>query len=283
MAIFETATLHTAFGRAVYYDLDSALRMHVHSALHALVHLGGAPARYTFADGDETVSEDARITLVDPWVAHTDRRSGGARSRVLALYVEPTMVRTRSRDIGQTGFRERSVVLDDEQRELVERVAAIALGREKADDGSEAFAVLTRSLLTRFGAFERAGSFAGTGALDRHVRRALSHLNERKGEPFDGDAFVAGNDLSRSRLFERFAQVVGMAPKAYADALRAEAAIGLLAADERAIGAIARDLGFSAPANFTRFLRDYTGLTPSEHRRRAWADGVRCVYLDEFA
>lgn len=282
MAVHESATLTTPFGRAVYYDLDSPLRMHAHSALHVLVHLGGAPARYTFADGDEAVSHRSRATLIDPWVAHRDARGDRSRSQVVALYIEPTMVRTRPGAIGQTGFLARSVKLTDVQIALIDRIVPLVRGHGAPENDTETFARLIESILSAFGAFERAGTFPGTGAMDRHVRASLQFLNERKGQPFDGEAFVAASELKRSRLFERFHDVVGLTPKQYADALRAEVAIGLLAVPERTIASIAKELDFPAPAHLSRFLRDYTGLTPSEHRRRASARGEASIYINEF-
>ena len=280
MTIHETATLQAPFGRAVYYDLDDPMRMHVHSALHVLIHLGGAPARYTFADGDEVVSDEARVTLVDPWIAHTDERHGRRRSQVLALYVEPTLLRRRGGAFGEVRFRARSGTLGRERRSAIGALARCVRGADV--DGARLFAEVVRGLIADHGAWDVKGGFPGSGALDRHVRRALEFLNDRKGQPFDGAALMAQSGLGRSRLHGRFREVVGLPPKRYADALRAEAAIGLLTAKDRTVAEIGKELGFAAPAHFTRFLRDYTGLTPTEHRLRAAMRGPAEVYVDEF-
>ena len=282
MTVYETKSLHTPFGRAVYFDLSSPLRMHVHSALHTLIHLGGAPATYTFGDGDERVSDGALFTLVDPWTVHTDERRGGLRSQVLALYVEPTMVRIRSGSTGRIGFEDRSATLRENHLADIDRLVGLLRSESGTDDAVQAFADTARSLVSDFGAWSDRGDFPGTGAMDRHVRRALEQLDERRGQPFDGTALVAESELGRSRLFDRFREVVGLTPKGYADALRAEVAIDMLSREARTIAEVATALGFGAPANFTRFMRDYTGLTPSEHRKRARARGEAVIFVDEF-
>ena len=328
MTIHATATLRAAFGRAVLYDLDHPIRTHVHSALHVLLHRGGAPARYTFEDGDERVSEGSRATLIDPWVPHADFREGGRRSRVIALYVEPGMVHRADGCAVPVSFDARSAELDASERAALERLdealgtlAAATPGDvpdegprggdsardreppgaarsssasrdgpsgsgdpavEAAREAEDAFNRLAASLLARHARPSGVARFPARAVLDRHVRRALAHLTERKGRPFDGDALVADGELGRSRLFERFREATGVTPKRYADALRAEEAIAALVATDGDVSAVAARLDFPAPSHLTRFLKSTTGLTPTEHRRAVAGCGSAPVRLWEL-
>ena len=60
-----------------------------------------------------------------------------------------------------------------------------------------------------------------------------------------------------------------MAPGLFANMLRMEAAIAEMVAGRRGMAEVSDELGFSAPAHFTRFFRGHAGAAPSEFRNIA--------------
>ena len=282
MTIFATCGVTTAFGRAVLYDLDHPLGMHAHSSLHVLMHVGHAPATYTFGDGERHVSQDREATFVNPWMPHADFREGGARSEVLAFYIEPGMVRRPNGHVASLAFERRGDAVTRTNLDRAHRLAdLLRQGPDREDSGEGAFDELMSSLLHMHTMNGGAARFPTNAVLDRHVRAALRWLIESKGRPFDGEGLVRASGMARSSLFERFRYATGMTPKAYADTLRVEEAIRLLATTEEEVAAIGRRLGFEAPGNFSRFVRALTGLTPSQHRHSARARGDAPLRMGE--
>lgn len=95
------------------------------------------------------------------------------------------------------------------------------------------------------------------GWLDRHymVPNPVEELAHRSGLP-------------RRTLERRFVHGTGLAPLAYTQALRVEAAKGRLERGTDSVEAIGRAVGYENLAFFRRVFRRETGLTPGAYRRR---------------
>ena len=282
----ETHTLDTVFGRAVLYDIDEPLRPHVHSALHALLPVPGTGSGgvTTFGD-DEHELKGREAVFVDPWVTHGFKPLDGEPAHVVAIYVEPAMVRRADAETLAVSFKDRQRTLSDDE---LERTGALANmlrtveTRRNVEDVRRAFDALVTVLLHNHAVPHAVGGLPDTGAMDRHLRAAIRWLHEHKAQAFSTDALLASSELARSQLFERFREAIGVTPKRYADALRIECAVALLASHDTTVADAASQLGFATQAHFSRFVREMTGMTPSDHRRAANARGEAPIFLNEF-
>ena len=77
---------------------------------------------------------------------------------------------------------------------------------------------------------------------------------------------AAAYGISERHFTTLFRRATMLSPKEFYNMRRLEAAFALLASASRSISDIGFDLGFSAPAHFTRFMRSNTGWTPSAYR-----------------
>jgi AraC-like DNA-binding protein len=77
--------------------------------------------------------------------------------------------------------------------------------------------------------------------------------------------------LSPRRLTAAFRAEVGLAPKAYQQVRRLQAALGRLDEGNADGATIAADLGYFDQAHFVREFRSFTAMTPTQYRqRRSW-------------
>ena len=81
-------------------------------------------------------------------------------------------------------------------------------------------------------------------------------------------ALAAHAAMSERSLHRRFRAATGLAPNAYVQAVRIEAARGRLERSRDAVADIAFAVGYTDTAAFTRLFRTTTGLTPSDYRTR---------------
>lgn len=82
-------------------------------------------------------------------------------------------------------------------------------------------------------------------------------------------------EISRKHLSVSFREMVGLAPKTYAQVCRFQVAARRIALrPEPAWSEIALDCGYFDQAHFNRDFRRFSGYTPGEYRLRALADGT---------
>jgi len=105
------------------------------------------------------------------------------------------------------------------------------------------------------------------GLRDFRLRRAISLLSERLGEPVDLGQISRNAGLSRPHFFKLFREQMGLPPTIFLNALRMERAIERLAVGTETVSEIGLDLGFATPASFSRFFIANGVVPPSAYRR----------------
>ena len=152
---------------------------------------------------------------------------------------------------------------------LVDEVRAAQHGRLRALE-QLAQLVLTyalRWLETQDGSVARTGwlralADARIGAALRHI-----HANVERGTSLADLARVAG--MSRTAFAARFKQLVGQPPLTYAIQWRMSLAKDALRTSDRAIGALAFELGYESESAFSMAFRREVGCSPRAYRRES--------------
>ncbi|HOX05583.1 MAG TPA: helix-turn-helix transcriptional regulator, partial [Planctomycetota bacterium] len=116
----------------------------------------------------------------------------------------------------------------------------------------------------------RAGRSAGSGGagLPAAVEAAARRLTADLEDPPRIRDLARGLGLGPTRFHAVFKQTMGLTPADYLRRARLTAARQALAGGREDITALAFRLGFPSSQYFATAFRRYTGLTPSEYRRR---------------
>lgn len=264
------------FGRLLLLECDQPFVEHVHAQVHVLIKCSGEDGVH-IVDGDVHHMTDDTLILINPWVSHGNPPSErGTKTLLLALYVEPTWLGARSgktiADAMTPIFANSTGQIDEEVRHLT-NVLVAEMARADYDEIKleNLLFLLMQAVVDRYAARGNAAARLpqANKAVDYRIRRAIEYMRGHTGKDIKLDNAAAVAGLSRSRFFEQFKACTGVTPRLYTDGLCIEAAIERLSGSKDALSDIARDLGFSAQAHFSRFFRQKCGVTPSDYRRVA--------------
>ena len=112
-------------------------------------------------------------------------------------------------------------------------------------------------------------TMAGLGRQDHRVRRAIARMRATPGTVCGIDVLANEAGLSRAHFYRLFQQSTGAAPHVFLNAIRVERAVAAIVSGPDSIADIGTDLGFAAPAHFSRFFRDHAGIPPGAFRSTA--------------
>ena len=105
------------------------------------------------------------------------------------------------------------------------------------------------------------------GMNDKVIQKVIQYLDENLSNPdlkIDHIAIEMG--MSRSVLYSKIRNAVGMSPVGFVRHIRILRAEELIGQTEDSFSQIAYTVGFSDPKYFTKVFKKETGMTPSEYR-----------------
>lgn len=106
-----------------------------------------------------------------------------------------------------------------------------------------------------------------TGTKFRQVLQAVAYIEENYRQEIAVDAIAAAAGLSAGYLSRQFKHFLGTSPAEYARNFRMAKAAELLRKNDVSIAEIAKELGFSDAALFSRQFRQVTGISPTGFRK----------------
>lgn len=107
------------------------------------------------------------------------------------------------------------------------------------------------------------------GATDPRIGRALAAIHHAPQRPWTVPALASVAGLARSGFASRFTALVGTTPLAYLTEWRLNLAADKLRSGHDAVGRIARDVGYTSEAGFSRAFRGQFGRSPRDFRADA--------------
>ena len=103
---------------------------------------------------------------------------------------------------------------------------------------------------------------------DPLTSRVLARMHAQPTHAWTLDSLSEAAGASRSRLAERFVQLVGQPPMQYLAGWRMQLAARLLAEHSMKVRTIAESVGYGSEAAFSRAFKKYTGMSPQAWRQR---------------
>jgi transcriptional regulator GlxA family with amidase domain len=102
---------------------------------------------------------------------------------------------------------------------------------------------------------------------DPHVGKALLLVHRDPAASFTADKLAAAVGVSRTRFFERFAELVGEPPAKYIARWRVLAAADLLRDTTLTAREIASKVGYGSEDALARAFKRHMGMTPGAYQR----------------
>lgn len=117
------------------------------------------------------------------------------------------------------------------------------------------------------------------GLSDRFVGKTLALMHSKPAHAWTVDELASCVGLSRSALAERFTALLGQPPMQYLTRWRLQLAADLLHSSQRAIAAIAAEVGYDSETAFSRAFKRELGSAPAAWRRASPTS--RCRHTEE--
>ncbi|SEG03324.1 AraC-type DNA-binding protein [Bryocella elongata] len=106
-----------------------------------------------------------------------------------------------------------------------------------------------------------------SGAIDPRVNKAISAMHARPGHDWNVVELAKLSNLSRSAFADHFQRIVGQAPMAYLTAWRLDRSAELLRHGRAQVSEIARRVGYTSEAAFSRAFKSRFAMSPLHWRR----------------
>jgi AraC family transcriptional regulator of arabinose operon len=112
------------------------------------------------------------------------------------------------------------------------------------------------------------------GRMDERILRVVEHIGADLTGDLGVDTLARVATLSPSRLTQLFTATLGIPPQRYVERERLTRAAQLLASTDRAVGEIARDVGWEDQLYFSRRFSHLHGMSPTAYRLSKTAPGI---------
>lgn len=106
---------------------------------------------------------------------------------------------------------------------------------------------------------------------DPIVGRALRVMQTNPSHQWTVNSLAREAGVSRAALARRFSELVGEPPMTYLTEWRLSLAADLLREPEATVGSVAQQVGYSSPFALSAAFKRVRGISPQEHRNRAFA------------
>ena len=221
-------------------------------------HLWCRDAEYDLARGD--------LILFNPRDCHRCSPISGEILDYRAVNIPADVMRNAMRDMTGEEFAPRFSQAIVFQSELTESLAALydsIVSDAPALEKEETFFFLLEQVLAEYCA---PGPDTAAAPTDCKLRLVQDYLEEHFDENVALDQLTALSGLSKSYLLHSFTKQTGVSPYRYLQSIRIEKAKKWLEQGCAPVDA-AGMAGFADQSHFTRFFKDFIGLTPKQYQK----------------
>ncbi|MBX6392581.1 MAG: helix-turn-helix domain-containing protein [Burkholderiales bacterium] len=262
------STVMGRFGRLSAGAFTRPVNSHAYREPSVVFHLGGGELVASI-DGRSVPFKPGDMLLIDPWTPHARTPASDQASMLVTLLVEPSLLNPATSTEPDIVYRfaQRNARIDDAMRAHLDSLIALMFDEPMANLGTIQTKIeqLIDAVRQRFPFLPRSGN--RRAIVDSRVRRAFESLRSSAIQGVKIEALAAGSGMSRSHFFRQFKRSIGVSPQHVIDEERVNYAVKALGSSGIMLSKLSEELGFSAPAHFTRFFVQHLGCTPSQFRR----------------
>ena len=264
----KVSTVMGRFGRLSAGAFSRPVNSHTYKEPSVLFHLGGA---------DLVVNVDERpvpfrvgdMLLLDPWTPHSRTKMSDQPSTLVTLLIEPSLLDVNMKADSEVAFTfsQNAATIDLDMRVQLDDLVALMFDQPMARLETIQLKIeqLIDTVRIRYAGDGRSGG--ERSSVDLRVRRAFESLRSSAIQGIKIESLAAGSGMSRSHFFRQFKRCIGVSPQHVIDEERVAYALRAMSAPGIMLSTLSEELGFSAPAHFTRFFVQHLGCTPSQFRR----------------
>lgn len=265
----KVSTVMGRFGRLSAGAFSRPVNSHSFREPSVLFHLGGAELLMTV--GDRTFPfKSGEMLLIDAWTPHARTVRAGESSQLVSLLIEPTLLDPNATGSPDDAFRFKQTLatIEPDMREQLDALTSLMFDQPMArlETIQARIEHIIDMLRSRY-AGSRRHNDRRRSAIDVRVRRAFESLRSSAIQGVKIESLAAGSGMSRSHFFRQFKRSIGVSPQHVIDEERIVYALKALSTSGVMLSKLSEELGFSAPAHFTRFFVQHLGCTPSQFRR----------------
>lgn len=262
------STVMGRFGRLSAGVYARPVGSHSHKEPGVVFHMGGGDLGVTIGEATEPFRAGDMI-MFDRWIAHSRVALSGEPSTLVTLLADPLLFGAISGALGRCRFTRVKAGIDAELRIRLEELLALMFDRPDARPQTIQFNVEQLIELVRERHVETGRPSRDDDArpVDSRVLHAFEQLRQSVARRVSVESLVAESGMSRSHFFRQFKRGIGVSPQHVIDEGRVDYALRALSTPDLMLSQLSVQLGFSAPAHFTRFFVQHLGCTPSQFRR----------------
>lgn len=262
------------FGRMSARVSAKPVSVHTHKELSVVFHAGGAELQMV-VDDIRCPLRPGDMLMLNPWRPHERITISDRPSFLVVLLIDPRWIESRSAVSAIVPtvipqFVKSLGEMTPQLRAMVEEASGLMFGQppDYAVRLQQRITELVDAILNGYCMQQQAdGLPLVVPPIDFRVRRAFDHLRRCAIPGIKIETLAAGSGMSRSHFFRQFKRCIGVSPQHVIDEERVAYAIRALSTPGIRLSELSDELGFSAPAHFTRFFVQHLGCTPSEFRR----------------
>jgi AraC-like DNA-binding protein len=262
------STVMGGFGRLSAGVYARPVGCHTYREPGVLFHMGGGDLGVTV----DEITEPFRagdMLMLDRWTAHSRVALSNEPSTLVTLLADPLLFGAISGSLGRCRFRRPRAKMDAELNMRLGELLILMFDRPDTRPQTIQFNIeqLIELVRERYVETGRSPRHAGDRVPDSRVLHAFECLRECAARKVSVESMVAESGMSRSHFFRQFKRGIGVSPQQVIDEARVDYALRALSRPGLMLSQLSAQLGFSAPAHFTRFFVQHLGCTPSQFRR----------------
>lgn len=265
----KVSTVMGSFGRLSAGAFSRSVSSHSFREPSVLFHLGGAELIMTM--GDRVLPfRPGEMLLIEPWTSHARTVTSNESSKLVMLLIEPSWLDPGANgDPGfDFGFRQNLATIEPDMREQLDALSALMFDQPMAR--LETIQMKIEQLIELIHIRHNIRRHHGhrRSSIDSRVQQAFESLRSSAIQGVKIESLAAGSGMSRSHFFRQFKRSIGVSPQHVIDQERIAYSLKALGSSSGVmLSKLSAELGFSAPAHFTRFFVQHLGCTPSQFRR----------------